>query len=56
MMRWGMDYVAVAGWIAQSENITVTNGAKLTFNAGESVIINAPLTVNAGSQIELSVN
>lgn len=56
IMRWGMDHVTVAGWIVQSENVTVTNGAKLTFNAGESVIINAPLTVNAGSQIELLIN
>ena len=38
------------------KNVTVTNGAKLTFNAGESVTINTPFTVNAGSQIEISAN
>lgn len=36
--------------------VIVTNGAKLTFNAGESVTINTPFTVNAGSQIEISAN
>ncbi len=46
----------VAGWIIMSKNVTVTNGAKLTFRTGESVTINAPFTVNAGSQIEISAN
>ena len=43
----------ITGWVIQSENVTVTNGAKLTFNAGESVTINTPFTVNAGSQIDI---
>ena len=47
---------SVTGWIIMSKNVTVTNGAKLTFNAGESVTINTPFTVNAGSQIEISAN
>ena len=47
---------SVTGWIIMSKNVTVTNGAKLTFNAGESVTINTPFTVNEGSQIEISAN
>lgn len=47
---------SVTGWIIMSKNVIVTNGAKLTFNAGESVTINTPFTVNAGSQIEISAN
>lgn len=46
----------VTGWIIMSENVTVTNGAKLTFNAGESVTIKTPFTVNTGSQIEICTN
>ena len=46
----------VTGWIITSENVTVTNGAKLTFNAGESVTIKTPFTVNTGSQIEIYTN
>ena len=46
----------VTGWIITSENVTVTNGAKLTFNAGESVTIKTPFTVNTGSQIEICTN
>ena len=42
--------------IITSENVTVTNGAKLTFNAGESVTIKTPFTVNTGSQIEIYTN
>lgn len=46
----------VTGWIILSENVTVTNGAKLTFNAGGSVTINTPFTVNSGSQIDIFTN
>lgn len=46
----------VAGWIIQSQNVTVTNGAKLTFSAGQSTTINMPFTVNSGSQLEISAN
>lgn len=46
----------VVGWIIQSENVTVTNNAKLTYDAGESVTINTPFTVNSGSQLEISTN
>lgn len=33
----------VAGWTIQSKNVTVTNGAKLTFSSGNSTTINVPL-------------
>lgn len=46
----------VAGWIIQSQNVTVTNGAKLTFSAGQSTTINMPFTVNSGSQLEITAN
>ena len=46
----------VSGWVIQSENVTVTNGAKLTFKAGEAVVINSPFTINAGSQLEMSID
>lgn len=46
----------VAGWIIQSQNITVTNGAKLTFIGSQSTTINVPFTVNSGSQLEILAN
>ena len=46
----------VSGWVIQSENVTVTNGAKLTFKAGEAVVINSPFIINAGSQLEMSID
>ena len=47
---------AVADWIIISKSTTVTNNAKLTFRTGESVTINTPFTVNAGSRIEIPAN
>lgn len=46
----------VTGWIIQSKNVTVTNGAKLTFAGGESVTINEPFVVNGGSLLEITAN
>lgn len=46
----------ITGWIIQSENVTVENAAKLTFNVGESITINSPFSVNLGSQLEISAN
>lgn len=46
----------VAGRIIQSEDVTVTNGAKLTFTATEQLTINKPFTINFGSQLEISKN
>lgn len=46
----------ITGWNISSKNVTITNGAKMIFNAGESVTINTPFTVNAGSQIDIIVN
>lgn len=46
----------VAGWIIQSQNVTVTNGAKLTFIGSQSTTINVPFTVNSGSQLEILAN
>ena len=50
------EFYGITCWIITSENVTVTNGAKLTFNAGESVTIKTPFTVNTGSQIEIYTN
>jgi subtilisin family serine protease len=46
----------VAGWMIQSQNVTVTNGAKLTFSAGKSTTISAPFIINSGSQLEITAN
>lgn len=46
----------VTGWIIKSQNVTVTNGVKLTFSARESTTINVPFTVDKGSQLEISAN
>lgn len=37
----------------QSQNVTVTNGAKLTFSAGKSTTISFPFAVHSGSQFEI---
>lgn len=44
----------VAGWIIQSRNVTVINGAKLTFIGSQSTTINSVFTVNSGAQLEIS--
>lgn len=44
----------VAGGMIQSRNVTVTNGAKLTFIGSQSTTINGVFTVNSGSQLEIS--
>lgn len=44
----------VAGWMIQSRNVTVTNGAKLTFIGSQSTTINSVFTVNSGAQLEIS--
>lgn len=44
----------IAGWIIQSKNVDVSNNANLYFKVGESLTINAPFTVNAGSQLEIT--
>jgi len=46
----------VAGRIIQSEDVTVTGGAKLTFAATEQLTINKPFTINLGSQLEILNN
>ena len=43
----------VSGMNIFSQNVTVTNNASLTFNFIQTVIINPPFTVNAGSQFFL---
>ena len=43
----------VSGMNIFSQNVTVTNNATLTFNFIQTVIINPPFTVNAGSQFFL---
>jgi subtilisin family serine protease len=47
---------AVSGVSIFSQNITVTSNATLTFNFSNMVTINAPFTVNAGSQLFLLPN
>lgn len=44
----------VAGTEVLSENVTVTNGAKLTFQIKQSIVINPPFTVDGGSEIDIS--
>ena len=44
----------ISGNIISTQNVTVSNNAKLTFNPGVSVTINTPFTVNSGSQLEIS--
>lgn len=44
----------VAGTEILSENITVTNGAKLTLQGKQSVVINPPFTLDGGSEIDIS--
>lgn len=46
----------VSGWVIQSKNVVVANGAKLTFAAGNSIQISEPFTVDSGSQLELLMN
>lgn len=46
----------VSGWIIQSKDVSVNNRAKLTFNIGESLTIDVPFTVEAGSQLEIVKN
>ena len=43
----------VAGWQIYTENVIVTNNAKLTFNFEDQIIINHPFAVNFGSKLEI---
>lgn len=43
----------VYGWNINSNNISVTNGADLTFSVGNSLTITAPFTINSGSILNI---
>jgi len=43
----------VSGKYILTKSVTVNNNAKLTLNPVSSVIINAPFTINVGSQFEI---
>lgn len=44
----------VSGWNIFTQNVTVTSGATLTFSMGNQITINAPYTINGGSQLVIS--
>lgn len=44
----------VTGTDIFSENITVSNGAKLILKATQSIIINKPYIIEKGSQLEIT--
>ena len=45
----------LTGWTIHSQNVTVTNGAKLTMNVGGSITLNTPYTIDSGSQLNISL-
>lgn len=43
----------VTGTDILSENVTVSNGAKLTLKASQNITINKPYTIEKGCQLEI---